>query len=93
MLSAASALSSQSEKEDLIGKEKTVYISVKKKILSMNDLNRVHRFWILFTGTRTTFSSEISSVSSDIIHSHLMDVGWVLVFPLLSGLSMGPNPS
>ena len=44
----------------------------------MNDLNRVHRFWILFTGTRTTFSSEISSVSSDIIHSQLMDVGWTL---------------
>ena len=41
MRSAANALSSQSEKEDLIGKEKTVYISVKKKILSMNDLNRV----------------------------------------------------
>ena len=41
MLSAASALSSQSEKEDLIGKEKTLYIPVEKKILSMNDLNRV----------------------------------------------------
>ena len=61
MRSAANALSSQSEKEDLIGEEKALYISVKKKILSMNELNRVHRFWILFTGTRTTFSSEISS--------------------------------
>ena len=41
MRSAANALSSQSEKEDLIGEEKALYISVKKKILSMNDLNRV----------------------------------------------------
>ena len=41
MRSAANALSSQSEKEDLIGEEKALYISVKKKILSMNDLSRV----------------------------------------------------
>ena len=41
MRSAANALSSQLGKEDLIGEEKALYISVKKKILSMNDLSRV----------------------------------------------------